>query len=210
MSISTWVETVPSGTSTVGSFPGWSHTMWGAVATGMAVEHYWPGSGGGSDASIGELAPGGSRAYFDVQSKSSAAGSQQTARLFFASDASRLFAYDSTGTYLVGTAFYGEYAPTADWVGSSTLSEFWVRQSGSYTTTDTSGTTDVTFPVSFTTTPYITQTVNGSGGAAQIFLGIVASGTSARAFRSAWSARAAPGSFTVAWEAIGNVSSASY
>lgn len=203
MSVSTWVESVPSGTSTVGSFPAWSHTMWSAVGAGLGVEHYWPGSGGGSDVSIGELLPGGSRAFFAAQSASSAPNSQMTGRMFLASDASRLFVYDSTGTYLVGTAFFGEHAASAD-------SGYWARQSGSFTTTDSSGVTDVTFPVSFTTTPYVTQTINANGGAAIILLGTVTSQTSASAFRSAWSALAAPGSFTVAWEALGLVSSASF
>ena len=204
MSVSTWVETVPSGTSTVGSFPAWSHTMLSAIGSGLGLEHYWPGSGGGSDASIGELLPGGSRAFVAAQSASSAPNSQMTGRLFLASDASRLFVYDSTGTYLVGTAFGGEHASDAGTAG------YWVRQSGSFTTTDSSGNTDVTFPVPFVATPVIIQNINASGGAVIIFLGTVTSQTSASAFRSAWSALAAPGSFTVAWEALGIVSSASY
>lgn len=204
MSVSTWVETVPSGTSAVGNFPAWTHTLLGAIGSGMGLEHNWPGSGGGSDVSIGDLLPGGSRAFVDVQSASSAPNSQMTGRLFLASDASRLFIYDSTGTYLVGTAFGGEHATDAGTSG------YWARQSGSFTTTDSSGNTDVTFPISFVTTPVIIQNINASGGAAIIFLGTVASQTSASAFRSAWSALAAPGSFTVAWEALGLVSSASY
>jgi hypothetical protein len=169
----------------------------------MAVEHYWPGAGGGSDASIGDLAPGGSRAYFDVQSQSSAPGSQQTARLFLASDASRLFAYDSTGTYLVGTAFGGEHATDAG-------SGYWARQTGSFVSTAASGTTDVIFPVSFLSLPNIVQTITAGAGGAVTFLGIVGSQTSLTGFRSSWSAVGAPGSRTFSWTALGIVSSASY
>lgn len=205
MSVSTWVETVPSGTSPVGNFPTWAKTMWTAVATGMALEHYYTGSGGGSAASSGDLAPGGSRAFYDVQSNSSAPNSQMTGRLFYASDASRLFVYDSTGTYLVGTASGVEFV-----VNPPVFRGYWARQSGSFTTTATSGVTDIVFPVPFFTIPNIAQTVNGAGGSNTIFLGIVASQTSQSQFRSVWSALAAPGSFTVVWEALGAISSASY
>jgi hypothetical protein len=205
VSISTWVETVPSGTSFVGLFPQWAKTMWTAVGVGMGVEHLFEGSGGGaSGASSGDMRPGGSRAYFDVQSKSSAPGSQQTSRLFLASDVSRLFVYDSTGTYMVGTAF-GDEA-----VSDPTTPGMWARLSGSFTTTATSGTTDVTFAVPFTAFPSIVQTINSASGAALTTIGIVTTSSSTLKFRSVWSATAAPGTIVIAWTALGPVSSASY
>lgn len=203
MSVSTWVETIPSGTSFVGLFPAWSKTMWTAVATGMSLEHYYEGSGGGSAASSGDLAPGGSRAFFDVKSNSSAPNSQTTGRLFLTSDVSRLFVYDSTGTYMVGTAFGIENSADPATPG------FWARQSGSYTTNATSGNTDITFPVSFTALPSITQTVTAAAGNGML-LAIVHTSSSATKFRSVWSMLASLGTVTVSWTALGPISSTSY
>lgn len=90
----------------------------------MAVEHLWDGTGGASSNSRGRMAAGGSRAFFDVRSNSSAPNSQMTGRLFFASDTSALLAYDSTGTYQVGTPFYDEHATSA-------LTNYYVRQASS-------------------------------------------------------------------------------
>src|SRR6266550_4152256 len=109
MSNITWVESVPSGTSKVGDFPTFARSVWTAVTTGLTTSLYWEASGGASVASSGGLKPGGSRAFFDVASKSSAPNSQMTGRAFLASDTSLLYVYDSATTWLAGTPNYVEY-----------------------------------------------------------------------------------------------------
>lgn len=105
-----WTETVPSGTSRVGDFPTFAISVWTAISTGLSRSGtlYWNAGGGASDASTGELAAGGSRPFYDVQSNSSAPNSQMTGRLFFASDTSRLLVYESAATYMVGSANFVE------------------------------------------------------------------------------------------------------
>lgn len=191
-----WTEGIPSNASTVGSYPAFIKSVWTAISQGMAVEHYWNGSGGGSDGSTGDLRAGGSRAFVAAQSASSIP-SQGTGRLFLASDVSRLFAYDSSGTFLVGTPFFQEHATSSGTIG------YWVRQSGSYTTTQTSGTTTVTYPIPYAQTPSIWQTVDNASWL------LTTSGEGADNFVSRFSALAA-GTVVVYWESLGLMSSASY
>src|SRR6266581_2347986 len=106
-----WNESIPSGTSKVGDFPPYAVSVWTAISNGLSRggTFYWNAGGGSSDASTGELAAGGSRPFYDVQSNSSAPNSQMTGRLFFASDTSRLLAYESSATYMVGSANFVEH-----------------------------------------------------------------------------------------------------
>jgi len=107
-----WNETIPSITSKVGDFPRYAQSVWTAISNAFAGSNslYWDGSGGFSANSRGELAAGASRPFFDVQSNSSAPNSQMTARAFLASDTTRLLAYESAATYLVGTPSLVEMA----------------------------------------------------------------------------------------------------
>lgn len=192
-----WSESVPSNSSQVVQYPTFAKSIWTAISLGMAVEHYWNASGGGSDASIGDLLPGSSRAFVAAQSASSAPNSQMTGRVFLASDISRLFVYDSSGTYMVGTPFFQEHL-----ISSGT--GYWLRQSGSHTTTATTGSTLITFGIPYLSTPYVWQTTDN----AQWLVGITTIVTGAT-FTSTWSALAA-GTVNVYWEALGKVSSSSY
>jgi len=204
MALSAWTEAIPSSTSQVGIFPTYARGVFTVISVGMAVEHIWNASGGGSEASAGDLRPGGTRTYFDVQSQSSAPGSQQTGRLFLASDASRLFVYDSTGTYLVGTPFCDLHATSA-------ATGYWLRQTGSYSiatsgATATSGSTVVQFPIPYIVPPAVFTTPSE----AVIVVGtILVSNTS---FSSGWSQFVGPSDTTdtVFWEALGRASSGSY
>lgn len=212
MSVSAWTETIPSGTSQVGDFPSYARTAFANIATGLAVEHYWPGSGGGSTDSAGELLPGASRAFVDVQSNSSAPNSQMTGRLFLASDVSRLFIYDSSGTYLVGTPYCSEhsmtYLPGSFPYPSPT--GYWLRQSGSYTTNTQSGSTSITLPIPYLNPPAVFFTRLDSGTTAVIIAGDYPSVTTNQ-INSGWSALGATvGSFTIGWEALGFASTASF
>lgn len=193
-----WVESVPSGTSLVGHAPGDFKSVWTAIATAMAREHFWPGSGGGSDASAGDLLPGATRCFADARSRSSVP-SQGTARFFMDTTNSRLFAYDSTGTFLAGTSWYEE-------MGVDAGSGYWVRTAGNVASVPTaSGTTIVTFPVVFVAGPPVVLT---SSNASWTF-SLVSSTTTN--FTSAWTSWAgAAGTATLYWEALGTLSTASY
>jgi len=219
MSIPLWNEAVPSGTSTVGDFPDYGRDILSAIAIGMSVEHNWPGAGGGSQNSIGELLPGASRAYVDQQSKSSAPGSQMTGRLFLASTGSsggisfplnRLFAYASTGTYLVGTPYGSEHSTSALTVGSamSSPANYWLRQSGSFQTNSASGSTTIPFPIPYALNPVCFVTRGDSGVTATL---LTAGSASTVNMASGWSALGATlGTITVLWESLGLASSGSF
>lgn len=194
----TWTETVPSGTSLVGQFPDYAKSIWTTLALGMATEHFWPGSGGGSDASIGELLPGGSRAFVAAQSASSLPA-QGSGRFFLASDVSRLFVYTSSTTVLAGTPFFDETL-------ANPSGGLMARQTGSFATTATSGTTTVTFATAYSAVPQVYQSCSTN-----VIL-FSRQGVTAAQFVSAWSALAATGgaSFTIYWESLGTMSSASF
>lgn len=198
MSISTWAESIPSNTSAVGQFPSWAATIWRAIEAGLGLEHYWPGAGG-SYASIGDLAAGGTRTFVDTQSRSSLPA-QGIGRLFFASDVSRLFAYDSGGTYMVGTAFGSSASPSAG-------TGFWLRQTGSYSTTGNLIVQNVVFPIPYLQAPNIRQTrSDNTGGVYVLFVNSVANTN----YSSEASAIGAASGVTVVWEALGLASSGSF
>jgi hypothetical protein len=200
-----WTETVPSITSQVGQFPRYAQSVWTSIAIGLARSLYWDGSGNASVASAGGLAPGGSRAFFDVRSNSSAPNSQMTARAFLCSDTSRLYMYDSNATYLAGTPFLEEYQ-TGPAQGNNVL-----VQSGTTTLTLNSGNTvfTITFPAPFSAAPTSamvtmqTTAVGSNTHFADIF------GTPAATFiQIKFSSTVGSSTNTFFWTAIG--SSASY
>lgn len=198
-----WVESVPSNASLVGRAPTDFKSVWTAISLGMAVEHYWAGTGGGSDSSAGYLRPGGSRAYV-ILDTGPPTSSQITGRLAMDLNATSLRVqdlriYESAGTYLVGT-------PSLDEVQSSAGSNHWHRTAGTITGVATgSGVTVVTFAPSFITAPAVF--VQGSSVSWNVGIGTV--GTSG--FTSTYSTFAgASGTASIYWEALGLVSSASY
>lgn len=202
MTTITWNESVPSGTSPVGTTPAYCQDLWPAIASGLATEHFWPGAGGASDASAGVLLPGASRAFVAARSASSAPNSQLSGRLFFASDTSRLLLYDSTGTFLAGTPFLSE-------VSGSATSGYWLRQTGSLYTNvnvDNRASIPITFPIPFVAVPAIRVTPSRTAAAVNPFT------VSAATFASAISTIgvASLSDLTIFWEAFGMASSASY
>lgn len=111
MSTIQWVETIPSDGSAVAFAPTELPSHWSAVATWLNVTRLWPGTGGGSQASIGEMKNGGCLAFFGAKSASSnTVDWYHRARAFLDSGTTRLYVYDSSGTYLVGTPFGVEYS----------------------------------------------------------------------------------------------------
>ncbi len=146
-----WNEGNPSGTSKVGDAPDFVRNIWGGLSVGLAESLEWPGSGGGSVASLGELKLGTSKTFFEAASASSNAVDETfRARAFFTSDTSRLLVYESDGTHLIGTPRLTERS-------NDTFSAFtqpggiWVFQHGSYITTQAtasgSNSTIVPFPI---------------------------------------------------------------
>lgn len=172
----------------------------------MTVEHLWSASGGASDASCGELLPGASRAF--VRDRSTGPGTNQVVgRLaIITTDSStsfvpfRVVAYDSAGTFVVGTAWLDEHANGAG-------TGYWLRQSGSLTGNSTgTGTISATFGTPYQMAP------------ATIFLTssnyswhFTVKTSTATGFTSTFSSRAgASGTAIVYWESLGTASSVSY
>lgn len=212
-----WVESVPSNASLVGRAPTDFKSVWTAMSAGLAVEHYWPGTGGGSVASAGDLLPGGTRTY--VQSSASGppmSSSQLTGRLSILQNsalagtpAQRLVVYESAGTFLAGTSFLDEaIPPLGDSIGTW---GYWLRQTGAIPNIPTgSGTTNKAFPVVYTGTvlgrgPRLTLT---SSSASWI---LIAQAIETSGFTSAYSSYAnAASTVTLYWEALGVVSSGNF
>lgn len=191
-----WAETIPSISSTVGSFPRYAVSVWTAISAGLATEHYWPGTGGGSDASIGDLLPGASRAFFDVKSNISSANS---GALYLTSDTSQLVGYLSAGTYQLGTPFFERQ-------GQSATSGYWCRQTGFSTFTIAQQTSSViTFSPSYLTVPSVFLTPASTGSWI-----VWAKAISATTFNSSASSLANASAQTVYWEALGIASSGSF
>lgn len=193
-----WTESVPSNASLVGNAPKDFRSVWTALSLGLATEHFYPGSGGGSDASAGDLLPGGSRCFVDNKSRSSAPNSQYTGRLFLDIDNSRLYAYESAATYLVGTSWYNDNASDAG-------TNYWVRTSGNTPGVST-GSSVVTIPfgMTFTAPPQVVL----SGSNTSWHLSFVTSTTTYVV--SAFSSYAgAASTLTIYWQALGTLSSAS-
>lgn len=197
MALSNWSEAIPSGTSAVGTFPSYARALWAGIASAMGIEHYWNGSGGGSDASTGDLRPGGSRTFVAARSASSVP-SQGTGRLFYASDESRLLMYGSAATYLVGTASYDEFET------ASTGGGYMLRQTGTINFTGNLATTSpVNFPIPCLTAPP-TVFFSANSDAFCAAFNITTSG-----FDSVIS-RINSSNNTVFWEALTYVSSVSF
>ena len=111
---SAWTETIPSDASIVGHEPPHLRSVWTSIGLGLGTNLFWPESGGGSQASLGDLRPGGSRAFYDTASNSSSADTTRyLARAFLASDTSRLFVYESDRTLLAGTPYLIEHGTAA-------------------------------------------------------------------------------------------------
>lgn len=194
-----WEESVPSNASFVGNAPQDFRSVWTAMATGLSVEHFWPGSGGESDASAGELRLGASRAFSAPKSRSSTPANA-IGRLFLDQTNSRLYAYESGSTYLVGTSWFEDNATDS---GSS---GYWVRTAGAVASVPTgSSSTVVAFPLTYVAAP--TVFVIGSNSSWVFTVG----GSTTTNFTSLFSSFAgAASTATFQWEAFGLLSGVSY
>lgn len=175
MSTIAWVETIPSDGSAVAFAPTEFPSHWSAIATWMNGMRLWPVTGGGSEASIGEMKNGGALAFFGAKSASSnTVDWYHRARAFFDSGTTRLYTYDSSGTYLIGTPFGVDYG-----VASVGGQRFALVQSGS--TAVAAGVLSLTIPfplayspVGQTGLPVVMVTFSGAsivGGSASTVTG---------------------------------------
>lgn len=98
-----WEETVPSGTSSAAQGDDEVRSLKSTLATGLAVSHYWPGTGGGSAASAGEMKLGAARVFVGTASQLSTA---QLGQLMLTSDTTRLYSVGPSGIVFLG----GQYA----------------------------------------------------------------------------------------------------
>lgn len=104
MPVFTWKESLPSETSKVGISPPEIRAHKQAIAQWLGTWLEFPGSGNGSEWSAGVFKAGASRALHAAASASSNADiGTLRGKAFLASDTSRLYLYDSSGTYCVGT-----------------------------------------------------------------------------------------------------------
>lgn len=193
-----WTETLPSDASAVGLAPPEIRSIWSSIAQGLGLNGgplYWPGTGGGSEASAGQLQPGGLRAYHDTHSASSNAGTLDViGRVFVASDRSRAYLYESAATRLLGSRFLIEYTSS-----SKSLGDVWVTQRGE--TAFALGTTTVTFATPFRAAPFV------GGSCSQASTTLQFTPISATQFRSDVSTLGGTISdSTLYWWAIGRVS----
>lgn len=194
--LSNWTEQLPSDDSRVYKGPGFLRDAWKLIAQGMAESLEWPGSGGGSTASQGELKPGKAKAWV-VATSAASTGPVEThrGRVLVDSSLTRVYVYQgnsgSAATQLVGSPYFVEkvaYVPGVQWVEQTTG----LNAQGSFTT-DTGGTsisgnhvigedydspplvfitsssTLHTFEVTSTATNLWTSTVSGPAGNIEYF-----------------------------------------
>lgn len=102
MATISWTEALPSENSKVGISPPEIRNNKALIAQWLGDWLEFPGSGGGSETSAGIMKAGAARTLYAAVSASSNDGSIN-GKLFFASDTSNMYVYDSTGTYCVGT-----------------------------------------------------------------------------------------------------------
>ena len=146
-----WTETLPSDASLVGVSPPEIRSVWSAIAAGLGQNGgplYFPGTGGGSEASAGDLQPGNLRANYGVHSLSSNDNSADTiGRIYVASDRSRAYVTESDGTYLLGSRYLIEHTPT------KAATNAWITQRG-FTPMGSTQTT-ITFATPFMSAPTV-------------------------------------------------------
>ena len=137
-----WDEAAPANTDNAGTGDDVLRSLKTNIAGGLSQSMYWPGTGGGSTASAGQMKPGAARTFFAAQSLVSA---NSDGCLMVASDTSRLFGVGSTGSTFFGGARSIEHATLP--LGNTR----WVV-SGQ---TVPNG-TNTALPVTFNTVPHVT------------------------------------------------------
>lgn len=122
----TWTEGAPGSRSDVSAGAQAVRDLKIAFADGVEPSMYWPGSGGGSAASAGEMKLGTFRTF--VASASALSSPTDNGRLFLDSGATRLYGPTSNSTQ----HWYGSPRHIAQ-TGSVATSARWVLEAGSFT-----------------------------------------------------------------------------
>ena len=203
-----WEESVPSNASKIRDFPAFMQSATTAMATALGTHVlYWTPTSG-SAASVGEMQPGGSRTYYAAASASSNADNATLSqRLFATSDTTRLFCYDSVGTYRLGTPYFIElqqgpvFSSGESWIAPAS----WLLQSGSVTYTGSLVT--VTFPTAYSFYPRaITGSLGGSSIAVEFQLSLSTYTTGGAVFEVFPTPGYSPGANpTIYWTSLGTV-----
>lgn len=104
-----WNENAPADTDSAGAGDDEIRSLKTSIRNGLAAEHAWPSATGSG---FGVHLLGSARAYYDVQSNVSSAGTD--GRLMVTSDSSRLFHVGSQGTMFIGgqSGIVGGTSPT--------------------------------------------------------------------------------------------------
>ena len=206
MPVLNWKETLPSETSKVGISPPEIHAHKQAIAQWLGAWLEFPGSGGGSENSAGVLKAGASRALHGAASLSSnAAMGTNKGKVYFTSDTSRLYVYDSSGTYCVGTPRLTEVLTDSDPMFA------YVFQSGqSYVASPNDPAKSFSFSkdgvsakwVEFTTEPIVVAYTSHTS----ILLGISTVTTGGFTSAASWWGSGNTSAYTVFWRASGYTS----
>lgn len=167
-----------------------------SLAIGLSNSMYWPGSGGGSAASAGQMKPGVARTYVGTQSQVSSTNTAGS--LMITSDTSRLYAVGPAGVQFLGSSRMVEFSdPPA-------VNKRWVMSNG----TVASGAI-ITFPQSYDTTPTLfvsLQTTTTYPIVAFATLLGISSSTASVGVRHADTSAETDQAWTVNWVSLGTVS----
>jgi hypothetical protein len=142
-----WDEALPSDASRVGVAPPDLRSLWTSIGAGVGEELFFPGSGGGSQASAGELKPGSTRAFLGAQSASSN-DATNLGKLFLSSNSTFLLLYESAETHRVGGAGTLSH-------GSQPLGGVWVEQRGTASDISDGNTAGVSLGTAYSVTPEV-------------------------------------------------------
>ena len=204
MSAISWTEALPSSTSTGGDVEKDFLSMMTSIALGFGPSFVWPGSGGGSAASAGEAALGQARS---AVSTSGQTGGYGDGFLLLNPLHGSLHHIGSTSTGLVG------HANMVDHGSASSLSAYWLIQSGSFFTSSVStGSISLSFPTPYGAIPIVQLGMYSVSGSPINYIVNLSSITTA-GFSAALSSLNTGGPFvpisnslvTVFWESSGTV-----
>jgi hypothetical protein len=198
MSDITWFEALPSDDSLVSVAPRDLRSLWTSIAAGLGESLFYAGSGGASQLSSGELRPGATRTFFGALSASSN-DADNLGRLFFSSDSSFVFLYESDRTHKIG-------GPGTVSHMSSPLGAVWIEQRGTVSADE--GDVGTSFTTAYTDVApqvWIAESRAAAGGDAWL-RGVLSVSTSGFTVTSQYIGAGVAGPDTVRWTSLGTIS----
>ena len=188
----------PGSTSTASSGDDYSRSLMSSIALGLSTSYIWPGSGGGSAASGGVSQFGNAR--LSVATNSAVTGGHGNGYLLLNRNHVSLHHIGSTWTAMLGHSGMLDHG---------TPLQRWMVQTGSFSMDSAilgdSGSTNVAFPVAFSSTPsWVALTISGAGTTTFKGYAINVSVVSGGGFTSVYTGLRSGESLTnVDWQAIG-------